>query len=152
MSRHSRRRISFERRLLSSIIASDRLLIRRKLPSQCQRQRGRTTAGIIKSDNHQTDRFVNVESDSKSVLHRHIVVRPTTMLSWDKGKTPVTGCRVGGKGEVPGADYCYDPSNNNDGAENAVPSVIGSIIGPPTVPPSSPAVLRPRHGCTVELL
>jgi len=58
----------------------------------------------------------------------------------DEAKTQVPGCAVGGVGDIPGADYCYDP-NSNGGAESGMPSItVGSMmpVTSPTVPPLLP--------------
>lgn len=50
----------------------------------------------------------------------------------DGESTQVPGCGTGGVGDIPGADYCYDPSN---GDVSSVPST--SVSGEPTNEPTT---------------
>ncbi|KAL7552415.1 hypothetical protein ACHAWF_015653 [Thalassiosira exigua] len=52
----------------------------------------------------------------------------------------VPGCASGGEGDVPGADYCYDPVGGTPTTPTAAPVVGGSARPTPTTPTAAPVV------------
>ncbi len=58
--------------------------------------------------------------------------------------TRIPGCAVGGSGDIPGGDYCYDPNIPNDGKIGIEFDLPTHINGPPTLS-TQPTSLKPTE-------